>query len=283
MTIVDSPKHTPEVGLIHTPEVDMAQLLFEEARQRRRRRWLISGIAVLFIAVALGVTLVLMAGREGRGSVQPVAPPPSAHTAVGSRASFSVRPVLCYAPPFAPTNGATTSTGALPPCAPSSELTAANLQVTPSGRGFTISPNYPNDTDPQFATYASTSPKQNEANAPVLLPGSASFMPPPPSGDQTRYVLGPAGLTRSGISSASAQHVAGMWIVNIELNGRGAAQWDVLSQVQFHAMVGIVVDGKVISAPIIQPVQVSFSSSGGQMQIAGGFNRHQAEALAARL
>jgi hypothetical protein len=54
MTIVDSPRQTPEV--------DMAQLLFEEARQRRRRRWLISGITILFILVALGITLIVMAG-----------------------------------------------------------------------------------------------------------------------------------------------------------------------------------------------------------------------------
>jgi hypothetical protein len=264
MTIVDSPKHTPEV--------DMAQLLFEEARQRRRRRWLISGIAVLFILVVLGITLFLMAGRGGRGSVQPAVPPPSAQTAAGSRANFSVRPVLCFAPPFAPTSGAA-STGALPPCAPSSAMTAANLHVT--SNGFQ-NPDFPGSTDPQFAAYASTSPKHDEANAPVLLAGSSVS-------SQTRYVLGPAGLTGSGIRSASAEYVSGQWVVNVQLNGHGAAQWDALARQQFHAFIGIELDGKVISSPIIQPAQGSFSSFGGQVQIAGGFNRHQAETLAARL
>jgi hypothetical protein len=265
MTIVDSPTQTPEV--------DIAQLLFEEARQRRRRRWLISGITVLFILVALGITLIVMAGRKGTGSVQrPIAPPPSAQPVASPNATFSVRPVLCYAPPFAPTSGSAASPGPLPPCAPSLTLTAANLHVTPNGYTGAISPR---DTDSQFAAYSSTSPKYDKPSETVLLPGSTS--------SQTRYVLGPAGLTGSAIRSASAQRVAGQWVVNINLNGHGAAQWDNLSREQFHAFIGIDLDGKVISAAIIQPTQASFSSFDGQMQIAGGLNRHQAEALAARL
>jgi hypothetical protein len=265
MTIVDSPTQTPEV--------DMAQLLFEEARQRRRRRWLISGITVLFILVALGVTLIVMAGRGGRGSVKPVAPPLSAQPVTSPNANFSVRPVLCYAPPFAPSSGPATSTGPLPSCTPPLALTAGNLHVTPNGYAGAISPN---DTDPQFAPYSSTPQKHDKASDTVLLPGSSSS-------SQTRYVLGPAGLTGSAIRSASAQHVAGQWVVNIDLNGSGATQWDNLSRAQFHAFIGIDLDGKVISAAIIQPTQASFSSFDGQMQIAGGLNRHQAEALAARL
>jgi len=243
----------------------MAQLLFEEARHRRRRRWLISGIAVFFIVVALGITLIVMAGREGRGSVQkPVAPPPSAQPVASSNANFSVRPVLCYAPPFAPTGGSAANIGPLPPCAPSLALTAGNLHETPNGYAGTISPN---DTDPQFAAYSSTPPKHDKASETVLLPGSSSS-------SQSRYVLGPAGLTGSAIRSASAQFVSGQWVVNIDLNGHGVAQWDNLSRQQFHAFIGIDLNGKVISASIIQPTQPSFSSFGGQMQISGGLNRH---------
>jgi hypothetical protein len=268
MTIVDSPRQTPEV--------DMAQLLFEEARQRRRRRWLISGITILFILVALGITLIVMAGREGRGSVQPVAPAPRGQPVASSNANFSVRPVLCYTPPFAPTSGSGASTGPLPPCAPSSALTAGNLNITASGyNGYTFTTS-PNDTDPKFAAYSSTSPKHDKANDTVLLPGSSSS-------SQTRYVLGPAGLTGSAIRSASVQRVNGQLVVNIDLNGHGATQLDNLSRAQFHAFIGIDLDGKVISAAIIQPTQGSFSSFGGQMQISDGLNRHQAEALAARL
>ncbi len=270
MTIVDSPTQTPEV--------DVAQLLFEEARQRRRRRWLISGISVLFILVAIAITLIVMAGQNNRAALQqPVAPPLSAQPVANSSANFSVRPVLCFAPPFAPTSGSAASTGPLPPCAPSLALRAGNLNVTPNvtpnGYTFRFSPN---DTDRQFAAYSSTSPKHDKASDTVLLPGSSSSSP-------TRYVLGPAGLTGSAIRSASAQRVNGQWVVNIDLNGHGAAQWDNLSRVQFHAFIGFDLGGKVISAAMVQPTQGSFSSFGGQMQISGGLNRHQAEALAARL
>jgi preprotein translocase subunit SecD len=152
-------------------------------------------------------------------------------------------------------------------------LTAANLHVAPNGYTGAISPS---DTDSQFAAYSSTSPKYDKPSETVLLPGTSSS-------SHTRYVLGPAGLTGSAIRSASAQRVAGQWVVNVDLNGNGAAQWDNLSRQQFHAFIGIDLDGKVVSAAIIQPTQASFSSFRGQMQIAGGLNRHQAEALAARL
>jgi hypothetical protein len=265
MTVVDSPPRTTEV--------DMAHLLFEEARRRRRRRWLISGIVVLFILMALGIALILMAGRDGRSSVKPVAPRPPAQPVASTTASFSLRPLLCYAPPFTPTIGSTASKGPLPPCAPSLALTAGNLHVAPNDYSVTISPN---DTDPQFAAYSSTSPKHDNANATVLLPSSSSS-------SHTRYVLGPAGLTGSAIRSASAQRVDGQWVVNINLNGHGAAQWDNLSRQQFHALIGIDLDGKVISASIIQPAQASFSSFHGQVQISSGLTRHQAQALAAQL
>ena len=57
MTIVASP---PE-----DPQADAAQLLFREARQRRRRRWLIAGIAVAgFVLVAIAAGFVANGGGE---------------------------------------------------------------------------------------------------------------------------------------------------------------------------------------------------------------------------
>jgi len=43
----------------HTAEVDELQLLFREAKQRRRRRWLISGIATLAFLVVVGMVVGL--------------------------------------------------------------------------------------------------------------------------------------------------------------------------------------------------------------------------------
>jgi preprotein translocase subunit SecD len=56
-----------------------------------------------------------------------------------------------------------------------------------------------------------------------------------------------------------------------------------LGRARLHAIIGIEIGGKVVSAPIMQPTQSSFSSFNGQMQISGSFNEKQAKALAAEL
>ena len=64
MTIVATP---PE-----SPESVAAQLLFREARERRRRRWLLAGI-VLLVFVLVGTTAGFVASGGGRG-VPPLSP-----------------------------------------------------------------------------------------------------------------------------------------------------------------------------------------------------------------
>ena len=145
----------------------------------------------------------------------------------------------------------------------------------PNNGGYTTS--QPLGADPQFAAYASTSPKNDDASKTVLLPGSST--------DQVRYVLGPAGLTGSAIRSASAQLYHGLWEVKLELTSRGTAQWDELQQQQFHALIGIAFDGKVISASLTQPNEKSLVMSSGQMAFTSlsPLTEQQAKALAAQL
>ena len=111
----------------------------------------------------------------------------------------------------------------------------------------------------------------------MLLPGSAG------NGCTGRYVLGPAGMTGTAVKSASAQLNNGQWAVNLNLTGAGASQWDTLAQQQFHAIIGIDLDGQVISAPITQPTQRRFTSFDGQVQISGSFTENQAKTLATDL
>ena len=259
------------------PEIDEAQLLFQEARQRRRRRWLVSGIVSLVVLVVLGVTLALPDGRRGGGSQPPVPSAAVPAVAATSAADFSVRPLLCYAPAFAPRVGLPVSAGTPPTCGPSFLLTPAHLGVNPEATsvgGFTI--DHPGQPDPSLAATPST-PSQDDTNdATVLLPGTAG------SGDG-RFVLGPAGLTGAGIRSATAVQTAGQWFVLLRLTSAGSVKWDTLAQAQFHALVGVVVDGHVISAPITQPTQSSFTSFDGELELAGSFDQQQAKALAARL
>jgi hypothetical protein len=257
-------------------EFDAAQLLFQEAKQRRRRRWLVSGMVSLVILVVMGVTFGLTTSRRGGGTQPPVpsaAVPPASAT---SAADFSVRPLLCYAPAFAPT-GLSVNTGTSPTCGPAFKLTPAHLGVTPQANrvgGFTVANT--GQPDPSLAAVPSTSSQDDTKDATVLLPGAVA------SGDG-RYVLGPAGLTGAGIQSATAVHIDGQWTVLLRLTDAGSAQWDALAHEQFHALVGVVEDGHVISAPITQPTQSSFTSFEGELQLAGSFDGQQAKALAARL
>lgn len=194
-----------------------------------------------------------------------------------AKASLSFRPALCYAPPLTLSPGERPSPGPLPTCSPASQLSASNLQVSPNPNkidGYSSNSNIPPDS--QFATYPSTSPTSDKENTTVLLPAS-------PWTGGGRYVLGPAGLTNTAIKSASVQHVNGQWAINLDLTGRGAAQWDAMARQQFHATVGIDLNGQVISAPITQPSQSSFTPFNGQVQISGGFSEVHAKGIAAEL
>jgi preprotein translocase subunit SecD len=199
---------------------------------------------------------------------------------LGNTAQLFFRPALCDAPPLSVKKGVAPTAGPLPTtCAASSQLTAANLGVradSASAAGYTAN-NVP--ADPQFATYRSTSPFTDEKGATVLLPSS----PGSQSCGGGRCVLGPAQLTGSAVKSASAQLATGQWVVNLNLTGTGGNQWDTFAQQQFHAIIGIDLDGQVISAPITQPTNASFQSFGGSVQISGGFTETSAKLLATEL
>jgi hypothetical protein len=268
MTVIEELKAQP-------PHIDDAQLLFQEAKQRRRRRWLISGIVTVFVLAVLGVTLGLMWGRGGGGSPKSVGIPTSITGTVHSAANLSFRPLLCYAPPLTLATGQPPSTGPLPSCSPSTELTASNLQVTPDSgnvNGYTSNTNIQEDA--QFAPFPSTTSTNDNKGATVLLPGTAANR-------GERYVLGPAQLTGTAVKSANAQLNNGQWAVNLTLTPSGSVAWDALTNKQFHQIIGVVLNGQVTSAPITQPTQSTWSSFSGQVQISGSFTKSQAKAIAA--
>jgi len=199
---------------------------------------------------------------------------------LGNTAQLYFRPGLCYAPAFTVAKGKRASTGPLPSCAAATQLTAANLKVTPNSsntNGYTSNTNIPADT--QFATYPSTSPTADVEGATVLLPFSD------PSANGTgRMVLGPSSLTGTAVKSASAQlQTNNQWVVSIVLTGPGSKAWDTLASQQFHAIIGIDLDGQIVSAPITQPTNQSFQSFNGQVQISGNFTETQAKQLATEL
>ena len=85
------------------------------------------------------------------------------------------------------------------------------------------------------------------------------------------------------MASATAHLVDGEWVVELTLTPRGSTAWDTLAEHQFHALVGVVLHDRVVSAPITEPTQSSFTSFDGRLGIAGSFTRAQAAAAAAAI
>jgi preprotein translocase subunit SecD len=201
---------------------------------------------------------------------------------IGQTARMYFRPVECFAYPQAVPKGSKnkppqTGTETIPACQSSTQLTAANLGVTPnnSPQGY-ASNNVP--PDPTFETYPSTSTqKPNYATSTVLLPGLNGAC-----GGSYRCVLGPSEMTGHAIGSAQAtQNQTGAWVVDYTLAGSANSQlWDTVAQKNFHAMLGIELDGQVYSAPIIQPTQETFTSFDGKGEISGNLTQQQAQNLA---
>src|ERR1700722_14918592 len=203
---------------------------------------------------------------------------------IGQTARMYFRPVECWAyPQGTPKNSKvkppTTGTEAIPACTPSLQLTAANLAVTPnsSPQGYSSNNVQP---DPQYEAYPSTDvDKTGYATSTVLLPGIGGACD---GSTQVRCVLGPAQMTGRSIGSAQAtQNQTGQWVVDYSLAGAaGSALWDKVAQANFHEFLGIELDGKVYSAPIIQPTQSTFSSFDGKGEISGSLTQAQAQQLA---
>ena len=194
---------------------------------------------------------------------------------IGETAQLYFRPALCGAPPYNPkaSKSPRPASAPLPACTAASQLTEANIGVRPSA-GTTFGENRV-PVDSALAAYPSTKPTQDAKTKTVLLPAN------PGAGQYTRYLLGPAPLTGHAIASAVAQQTQlGKWVVNYTLTSKGSPAWDNLAQKYFHQIIAIELDGKVYSAPIIQPSQTSFSSFGGKGEISGHLSETQAKTLA---
>ena len=202
---------------------------------------------------------------------------------IGQTARMYFRPVQCFAYPEGVPKGSKATSlprgvEPIPACTASSQLTQANLAVTPnnSSAGYSSNNVAP---DSQYIAYPSTSVDMpNYDKSTVLLPGLAA------SGSANggeRYVLGPAQMTGHSIASATAtQNQTGQWVVDYTLTGPGSSLWDKVAQENFHQLLGIELDGVVYSAPIIQPTQSSFTSFDGKGEISGSLTQSDAQNLA---
>jgi preprotein translocase subunit SecD len=135
--------------------------------------------------------------------------------------------------------------------------------------------------DPVFASYPSTPAQDDRPAASVLFPAD------PAAGAQQypRFVLGASQFGNPGIATVRARHdqASDQWVIAITLTHSGATAWNAVALLNFHAYVAFVLDGQVLSAPLIEPNQTGFASFGALMEIAGNFTAAGANDLAAVL
>jgi preprotein translocase subunit SecD len=72
-------------------------------------------------------------------------------------------------------------------------------------------------------------------------------------------------------------------VVNWTTTSAGAAVWDKVTRASFHQLLAVDVGGVVVSAPIIEPAQTTFSSFRGQGQVTGKLSQAEAMKIAAAL
>ena len=104
------------------------------------------------------------------------------------------------------------------------------------------------------------------------------------SGSKVRYVLGPAELTSSSVATARAfKNQTGAWTVDYAMTASGAVLWNKVAKENFHQLLAIDLNGVVVSAPILQPTQLVFSSFDGKGEISGNLTKSEAFSLARAL
>lgn len=181
---------------------------------------------------------------------------------------FSLRPVLCGV--ASPLTQVPPVSEPLPACGAQYQLSATNLDVNVNtGAATNLIP-----ADPAFANTADTVNVKPNSNA-LLLTAAGEPYP--------RLVVGPAQVTNSDIASAKAVYENPSWWVVVTFTSSGSAAYNRLSKEALHQYMAIVLDGVVISAPLVEPSQSTFSSLGNKLQIAGAFDRTNATQLGALL
>src|ERR1700681_1570631 len=194
---------------------------------------------------------------------------------------LSFRPVVCGAPPYRKSSPVP-NPGALPACGEQYRTSGSNLGLAPSANsafGYVINSIGP---DPAFTMYSSTT--AHDADAPsttVLLPNDPTNQGAP----YPRFVLGPAQMEGAPFTTTGAHFDRSIegWIVEGTFTSSGAIQWDRTTQADFHQYLAIDMDGDVLSAPLIQPANITFASFAGKFEIAGRFTGTTAKQLAALL
>jgi preprotein translocase subunit SecD len=169
----------------------------------------------------------------------------------------------------------TTSPGAT---VPETTIAAEPMDAAPTDSAVPLAA-APIDTSSTVApTTGGQSPQVSMTNDPsqqAILEGSDGLV----------YFTGPAGATGEVFENdAAAEIVNGAWVVNVSLRGgaEGEGQWNALADQCFTrtvtcptGQIAIVLDGVVISAPVVET-----NNFQGSVQISGDFSESEARDLA---
>jgi preprotein translocase subunit SecD len=190
---------------------------------------------------------------------------------INQTAQLTFRPALCAAEPYTKPKKPVASTALPTACSAATYSLQKPTLTVDSGGNSNIASIPP---DPALTALPTTRAEYDDTHphSPVLIPLQG--------GGGERYLLGPAALNGTIVASAQAQFVSPSWVVNATLTGKGAGEWDNLAQQYFHEIIGIDLDGQIVSAPLTQPDSAVFSSFAGRVQISGNFTQQSAQNLA---
>ncbi len=96
-----------------------------------------------------------------------------------------------------------------------------------------------------------------------------------------RYFLAPTELTGRIVKEAQADNSQGTWEILLEFTGEGSRAWDALAARTVGRQLAIVLDGDVLSAPVIQTAQ--FNGRAVISSGLGGFPEEEAKDIALAL
>jgi preprotein translocase subunit SecD len=201
-------------------------------------------------------------------------PEPAAQSAAGGSASASATPSVGATP--------SGSAPATPSAAtPSASATPTGSAAAPSGGAASDSsvpaPGAPPVTqDEATAKYATLT---CDKNAPGSVDRAEDYIASCSQDGKVKYVLGPAVVEGTSISDArpGTRSGTGEWIVQLDFNTKGSAAWAAYTAANVGKNVGITLDGRVVSAPVIN------SAISGGTEISGNFDQQSATELANQL
>jgi len=220
-------------------------------------------------------------GRDNIVVSIPGTPDEATLARIQASAKLDFRPVICVSTAASPSPACTPTTASASP-SPSASLsdTPATTPKDGSDEAWVTPAVLDKYSHFDCSTLKSVDTNLAPANKPLVTCENGSVI----------YVLGPIEVAGSTISDANAGTVTsqqgvntGEWAVNLVFNGKGTGEFSKISNrlVTLSSprnQFAIVLDGKVISAPVMQS-----AISNGKAQITGSFTQTTATTLADQL